>query len=104
MENCPKCKSTKKVKHGKINGRQRYWCKDCGYRYTVILKSTAKSKETKKQDLHLYLEGLGFRSISRFLNVSHVSIHNWIRDFGKERGELKSNSKIPVIEMDEMHT
>jgi DNA-binding NarL/FixJ family response regulator len=28
----------------------------------------------KRQALQLYLEGLGFRSIGRFLGVSHVSV------------------------------
>ena len=33
----------------------------------------------KRQAVELYLEGLGFRSIGRFLNVSHVAAYNWIR-------------------------
>ncbi|OAV69518.1 hypothetical protein Barb6XT_00447 [Bacteroidales bacterium Barb6XT] len=32
----------KKDKSGFTKGRQRYKCKDCGYNYTVELKSTAK--------------------------------------------------------------
>jgi uncharacterized protein YjcR len=59
----------------------------------------------KKQALHLYLEGLGFRSIGRLLGVSNVSVLNWIRSFGKEAGELSSESQeIEMIEIDEMHS
>ncbi|KAA6327265.1 hypothetical protein EZS27_023738 [termite gut metagenome] len=59
----------------------------------------------KKQALHLYLEGLGFRSIGRFLGVSNVSVLNWIRNFGKEVGELSSESQeIQMVEVDEMHS
>jgi transposase-like protein len=65
----------KSVKSGKVKGKQRYKCKDCGCHYSVELKSTAKSKAMKKQALHLYLEGLGFRSIGRFLGVSNALIH-----------------------------
>jgi transposase len=50
----------------------------------VELKSTAKPKSMKKQALHLYLEGLGFRSIGRLLGVSNVSVLNRIKSFGKE--------------------
>jgi transposase-like protein len=103
--NCPKCNCSKSVKSGIIKGRQRYKCRECGYNYTVELKSTAKPKSLKKQALHLYLEGLGFRSIGRFLGVSNVSVLNWIRDFGKKVQELHSASQeIEIVEVDEMHT
>jgi transposase-like protein len=102
---CPKCSCKKSVKSGKIKGRQRYKCKKCGCNYTVELKSTAKPKSMKRQALHLYLEGLGFRSIGRFLGVSNVSVLNWIKSFGKEVKELNSESKeIEMVEVDEMHS
>jgi|SRR5215510_14003724 len=102
---CPKCLYDKSVKSGKIKGRQRYKCKECGCNYTVELKSTAKPKSLKKQALHLYFEGLGFRSIGKFLGVSNVSVLNWIRSFGKEVEKLKAESKdIEMVEVDEMHS
>jgi transposase-like protein len=59
----------------------------------------------KKKALHLYLEGLGFRSIGRYLGVSNVSVLNWIRSFGKEVQKLNSESQeIEMVEVDEMHT
>jgi hypothetical protein len=59
----------------------------------------------KKQVLHLYLEGLGFRSIGRFLGVSNVSVLNWVRSFGKEVQEFSSESQeIEMVEVDEMHS
>lgn len=61
--NCPRCKSSNHKKSGKVDGRQRYKCNDCGYNYTVEIKSTASSTSVKRQALQLYLEGLGFRSI-----------------------------------------
>jgi len=70
--NCPKCNCSKSVKSGKVKERQRYKCKGCGCNYTVELKSTAKPKSQKEQALHLYLEGLGFRSIGRILGVSNA--------------------------------
>jgi hypothetical protein len=59
----------------------------------------------KKQALHLYLEGLGFRSIGRILGVSNVSVLHWIKSFGREIEELNSESKaIEMVEVDEMHS
>jgi len=102
---CPKCNSSHSIKSGKINGRQRYKCKECDFNYTVILKSTAKHNSLKKSALHLYLEGLGFRSIGRILGVSNVSVLNWIRSFGEKVQELQAtNQPIGVVEVDEMHT
>jgi len=70
MVTCPKCQNRQCTKDGIVRERQRYRCKDCGYRHTVAYKWY--SEETKRQALKLYLEGLGFRSIGRLLNCSHV--------------------------------
>lgn len=102
--NCPKCKSSTHTKNGMVNGHQRYKCHDCGYNYSVEIKSTASSASVKKQALQLYLEGLGFRSIGRFLGVSHVSVQKWIKKLGQEVEALKSENEISIVEMDEMHT
>ena len=101
---CPKCKCTKQKKNGKANNRQRYRCLSCGYNFTVEMKSTAKPSTTKRQAIQLYLEGLGFRSIGRFLNVSHVSVQKWVKKYGQELEEIKSDDEISIVEMDEMHT
>ncbi|WP_230629060.1 IS1 family transposase [Methanosarcina barkeri] len=102
--NCPRCNSSTHKKNGIVCGRQRYKCHDCGYNYTVEVKSTASSPSIKRQALQLYLEGLGFRSIGRFLGVSHVSVQKWIKKFGQELEDLKSENEISIVEMDEMHT
>ena len=102
--NCPRCKSSNHKKNGIVGGRQRYKCHDCEYNYSVEIKSTARSAFVKRQALQLYLEGLGFRSIGRFLGVSHVSVQKWIKKFGQELEDLKSENEISIVEMDEMHT
>ena len=102
--NCPRCKSPNHKKNGKISERQRYQCHDCRYNYSVELKSTASSAFVKRQALQLYLEGLGFRSIGRILGVSHVSVQNWIKKYGKDMEDLKSENEIDIVELDEMHT
>ena len=99
---CPKCCSEQCVKDGIIKGRQRYRCKSCNFRHTV--QHRGKSPDIKRQALELYLEGLGFRSIGRFLKCSHVAVYNWIKSFGKAAKELRSDSALKIVEMDEMHT
>ena len=58
----------------------------------------------KRQAVELYLEGLGFRSIGRFLKVSHVAVYQWIGGFGEKLEELRSAHAIEIVEMDEIHT
>ena len=102
--NCPRCHSSNYTKNGLACGRQRYKFHDCGYNYSVEIKSNAFPISVKRQALQLYLEGLGFRSIGRFLGVSHVSIQKWIKKFGQELEDLKSENEISIVELDEMHT
>ena len=102
--NCTRCKSANKIKRGIIKGRQRYTCKDCSYNYTVEQKSTSKPDSMKIKALQLYLEGLGFRSIGRILEVSHVSVYHWIKSFGSKLDNLRSDTDIEVVEIDEMHS
>ena len=102
MVKCPKCSNSRCVKDGIIKGRQRYLCKDCKYRHTVA--HVGKSPAVKRQALQLYLEGLGFRAIGRFLSCSHVSVYKWIKAFGEGAQVLQSDSTVEVVEMDEMHT
>jgi len=102
MENCPKCKSKNFRKDGIVKSRQRYLCKDCSHHFTV--EQIGKPANMKKDALILYLEGLGFRSIGRVLNVSHVAVFNWIKSFGEKLDEFRNPSEIQVMELDEMHT
>ena len=101
---CPKCQSEDYCKDGMARGRQRYLCKTCRYRYTVAQRSGTATEATKRQALHLYLEGLGFRSIGRILHYSNVSILNWIRAFGEQLPDIKGEALIQTLELDELHT
>jgi transposase-like protein len=79
---CPKCKSRHHVKDGIVRGKQRYRCKDCGYRYTVECKSDIKSQATRRLAFEMYLEGLGYRAIGRILKISYGTVYVWIKEWG----------------------
>ena len=101
---CPKCSKQNCVKDGFVKQKQRYKCKECRYRHTVKHRKGTATPEIKRQALHLYLEGLGFRSIGRTLRFSNVAVLNWIKSFGEQIKNVKSTKIIEKIEMDEMHT
>lgn len=64
----------------------------------IVLKKQTKDK--KKQALQLYLEGLGLRSIGRYLKVSHVSVLNWI--MRTDIVPWTRPSEVKAIEIDEV--
>jgi transposase len=76
---CPKCKSGSHVRNGLIKGRQRFKCRGCGCNYTAGYGQVLEKEKKRRFGLSMYLEGLGFHSIGRLLDVSHVTVMNWVR-------------------------
>lgn len=103
---CKYCGSDKLCKNGIVRGTQRYLCKECRRNCTTF-KAAGYPLEMRIQALRLYLEGLGMRSIGRFLGVSNVTILYWIRNFAKTlqtEGDVWVNpdiKSVSVIQMDE---
>ncbi len=69
------------MKDGKMRGKQRYYCKKCNSHYSVEYKGGI-TPYMKRLVLMMYLEGVGFRSIGRIIDVSNVAVLKWIRKFG----------------------
>jgi transposase-like protein len=101
---CPGCGSADRTKDGIIKGRQRWKCKGCNKRSTVVRPSDVRPPETRRLALELYLEGLGFRAIGRVLKVSYVTVFGWIKEYGRKAAELKSEQALEVVALDELHT
>ena len=88
---CKNCSSAKIVKIGKVNGKQRYKCKDCGKTFMNVDNFTGM--RTKKHiisvAMDLYFEGMSVRKIQRQIayifkvKVSQVAIYKWIVKYSK---------------------
>lgn len=67
--------------------------------------SSHKSDEIKTMAINMYLEGLGFRSIGRILNISYGTVYQWVKQLG-EQHQIKpnTNQEIDIVELDEIHT
>jgi len=87
--------------------KQRYRCKKCNYLFTEG-DNRKVPDVVKKLAIHMYLEGLGFRSIERVLGVSNVVIMNWVKSLAKtvetvrKSGEIDKKPVIRKMELDEM--
>jgi transposase-like protein len=101
---CPKCKSKCHVKDGFTCGRQRYKCKECQYRYTVKYKSDVKPSETRRLALELYLEGLGFRSIGRILNISYGTVYLWVKEWRSRISLPRRENPVEEVELEKLFT
>ena len=88
---CPKCHSKNFVKSGIIKERQRFKCKSCNYYFTVQKLGKRIEGEYVIKALQLYLEGISFREIERILNVSHVSVMNWVKTYNIKRPKTAAN-------------
>jgi insertion element IS1 protein InsB len=97
---CKKCKSNYVVKCGLRRGFQRYKCQTCRNKFQLVYKKGRPAQEKRQQALQLYLEGLGLRSIGRYLKVSHVSILNWI--LKAEVSTWTRPAQVKAIEIDEV--
>lgn len=82
--NCPRCGSVNHRKDGIVGNRQRHYCKDCRYRYTVEKKSDVKPAETRRMALEMYLEGPGFRAIGRILKISYATVYYLGKRMGRK--------------------
>ena len=90
-KHCPKCNSKNFVKSGIIKERQRFKCKSCNYYFTVQKLGKRIEGEYVIKALQLYLEGISFREIERILNVSHVSVMNWVKTYNIKRPKTTVN-------------
>ncbi|MHB9147067.1 MAG: IS1/IS1595 family N-terminal zinc-binding domain-containing protein [Candidatus Amoebophilus sp.] len=61
---CKRGKSDKIINNGKVRGKQRYNCKNCGYNFVEVDESRGKNIDKQRMAIHLYLENMGFRAIN----------------------------------------
>ena len=93
MTKCPKCERIDVIKYGfnytENHKVQKYKCLSCKtlFSYSERLPETHVSSEIISLCFDLYLKGLSYRIIKQQileqfdLNVSHVTIYNWIQEY-----------------------
>lgn len=87
---CPTCQSPRSVKNGSMHGLQRYKCKGCGCNYTRSYAHYQAKDGKRRLALILYIEGLSFHAIADLLGVSHVSVINWVKRYGRHLHKIRN--------------
>lgn len=100
---CPKCAANKVIKSGIVQDRQRHKCKSCGYFFTVDKLGKRIDNYYVTKSIQLYYEGLSYRDIERLLGVSHVSVMNWVKQYGVVRPDiLQRNPEVELLSHEEL--
>jgi transposase len=104
MPECKNCKSENVVKSGKVRGKQRYKCKECGYNF-VIGDARTNEKIVALKALCVLLYSLGkasYNMMGKLFERNRSLIYRWIRDAGLNMDEPMVSGEITQIEFDEM--
>ena len=105
---CRFCGCSELVKNGIVRGHQRFLCKGCKRNQIGEPKDRAYPAETRLRALVLFREGMGFRAIGRVLDVSYMSIANWVKQAGETikqaiiRSPVSELKDIDIVEIDEI--
>ena len=105
---CPLCASVhRQIKNGKtVSGSQKYRCHDCHKTYNPAPKKQGYPPQLRRKAVQMYVDGIGFRRIARFLEVNHQTIVNWVNAHHAALPPVPDSSgdRADVIEMDELFT
>ena len=102
---CPSCGSKHIRKNGHRANKQNHICVDCGRQFIDRYSSLGYGKKVKKICLNMYVNGMGFRSISRVTGVAHSTLINWVKEVGESLPDNYEPKTIPEVgELDELET
>ena len=102
---CRYCGSEKTHKSGKIRGKQRYKCKDCGKNF-LETEGRTKDSTTAKRALAVMLYTFSKASYNflakKIFHCSPTTVMNWIKKASAEVKMPEITNDIKEIEFDEM--
>jgi len=111
MCQCKNCRSEKVIKSGKVRGKQRHKCKQCGYHFVLGDERTNdKIAAIKALCVLFYSLGKGsYNMLGKIFDRDRSLIYRWIREAGLNTreptiGDGSEGREKPIteIEFDEM--
>lgn len=100
---CKHCGSSHYVNNGKVRGKQRYKCKDCGCNFIEGDRRGNIRIEAKVLGLIMYGSGkASYGMIARLFNVTRGAVYYWIKSFAKTIPEPVVNTNVQKVQIDEM--
>ena len=102
---CRYCGSEKTHKSGKIRGKQRYKCKDCGKNFLETdgrIKETTTAKRALAVMLYTFSKASYNFLAKKIFHCSPTTVMNWIKKASAEVKMPEITNDIKEIEFDEM--
>ncbi len=98
---CPKCHVSMVYRSGKIPGKQRDRCKNCGFQCT---RTTPRGRPASEKNLAvtLYSMGLSLSAIARIFHVSPPAVLRWVRNFAERVDKKPEPGEAVIVDLDEM--
>lgn|SRR4030067_734341 len=97
---CAKCNRSAFVKSGKLLGKQRLRCKNCGYSTTKPLQESWEEQRKKEIALQLVLNQVHPEQIAEILEVSTATVYIWKASGAKIYNNMLRRSALNFIELD----
>ena len=104
MPRCKKCQGEQVVKNGKVRGKQRYRCKECGYNF-VEGDRRSNEKIAAKKAMCVILYSLGkcsYNMLAKIFDTWPSLVYRWIKEAGAQLPEPEVPGEITQMEFDEM--
>jgi len=104
MPKCKNCGCEKVIKNGKVRGKQRYRCKECGYNFVEGDQRT-NAKIAAKKAMCVLLYSLGkasFNMLAKIFDTWPSLVYRWIKEAGAKLPEPEISGEITQMEFDEM--
>ena len=104
MSTCKNCHQSGIVKNGKVRGKQRYKCKECGYNFVEGDLRVKRDTAVKRAfEVILYSLGKGsFHFIAKLFGVTPPAVLKWIRQEAAGMESPEVYESIREMEFDEM--
>ena len=101
---CKSCNSNQNVKNGKVRGKQRYKCKECGLNFVVGDERTNDNiVALKALVVLLYALAKGsYNMLGTIFGRNRSLIYRWVKEAGLALDDSVIDGEIKEIEFDEM--
>ena len=76
---CLKCEGKNTIKSGKVNGKQRFFCKSCNYYFTIHHRVNTPTVDLINEAYKLYIKGYRITDISEITYIPDSTIYKWMR-------------------------
>jgi len=101
---CKNCGSEKHTKNGKVRGKQRYKCKECGCNFVVGDGRSSEGIVAMKALVVLFyaLAKGSYGMLGKIFGRNRSLIYRWIKEAGLSIDEPYIDGEIKEIQIDEM--